>query len=76
MITDKVVIVTGCNSGIGKETVLDLAKRGARIYMACRDERLCEIARLDIIEQSGNINVFNRRLDLASIESIRQFANK
>lgn len=76
MITDKVVIVTGCNSGIGKETVLDLAKRGARIYMACRDERLCEIARLDIIEQSGNTNVFNRKLDLASINSIRQFAKK
>lgn len=74
MIIDKVVIVTGCNSGIGKETVLELAKRGARIYMACRDESLCELARLDIIEQSGNTNVFNRKLDLASIESIRQFA--
>lgn len=68
--------MTGCNSGIGKETVLDLAKRGAKIYMACRDERLCEIARLDIIEQSGNTNVYNRKLDLASMESIRQFAKK
>merc|ERR1712066_597339 len=36
---DKVYIVTGANSGIGKEIVTDLAQRGAKVYMACRDLR-------------------------------------
>jgi len=33
----KTIIITGCTSGIGIETARDLAKRGARIIMACRN---------------------------------------
>ena len=33
----KTVVITGCNTGLGYETALELAKRGARIIMACRD---------------------------------------
>lgn len=38
----KVVIVTGANCGIGKETAWELARRGAKVYMACRDMTRCE----------------------------------
>ena len=41
----KTVIITGANAGIGKETALDLAGRGARIIMACRDLKKAEIVR-------------------------------
>lgn len=36
------VIVTGANTGIGKEVVRDLAKREAKVIMACRDMEKCE----------------------------------
>lgn len=75
-IDGKVVIVTGCNTGIGKETAMELARRGARLYMACRDAARCEAARLEIIEKTQNTNVFNRTLDLSSLSSVRQFAER
>lgn len=40
--TDKVVIVTGANSGIGKVTVRSLAKKEAKVIMAYRDLHKCE----------------------------------
>lgn len=75
-IDGKVVIITGANAGIGYETTLELAKRGAKIYMACRDFERCEKARLEIIKQSDNQNIFNRTLDLASLKSIREFVKQ
>uniref|UniRef100_A0A1B0DP07 Uncharacterized protein n=1 Tax=Phlebotomus papatasi TaxID=29031 RepID=A0A1B0DP07_PHLPP len=70
----KVVIITGANTGIGKETALDLARRNAKIYLACRDQKRCEEARQDIIEQTGNTKIYNRHLDLNSLKSVRDFA--
>lgn len=75
-IQDKVVIITGANTGIGKETALDLAQRGGKIYLACRDTKKSDEARLEIIEKTGNKNVFSRELDLASLESIRNFVKE
>jgi len=40
---DKNIIVTGANCGIGYETALELAKRGARVIIACRDETKANI---------------------------------
>lgn len=75
-IDGKVVIVTGCNTGLGKETVLELASRGAHVHMACRDMKKCDAARDEVIAQTGNTNVYSRQLDLCSMESIREFAKK
>ncbi|KAJ6643777.1 Retinol dehydrogenase 12 [Pseudolycoriella hygida] len=72
-IDGKIVIITGANCGIGRETALDLAKRGARVYLACRDVAKADAARTDIIQQTGNVCVFVKKLDLTSFESIRKF---
>ncbi|XP_069392850.1 retinol dehydrogenase 13 [Paralichthys olivaceus] len=70
----KTVLITGANTGIGKETSRDLAHRGARVVMACRDLTRAERAAEEIRRSTGNGNVVIRHLDLASVYSVRQFA--
>ncbi|KPJ05597.1 Retinol dehydrogenase 11 [Papilio xuthus] len=72
----KVVIVTGGNNGIGFETAKDLAERGARVILACRDESRGIAARDKIIATSGNNDVYYRHLDLASLTSVKKFADE
>lgn len=69
----KTVVVTGCNTGIGKETVLDMSMRGAKVVMACRNLDLANKAAEDVRRlTNGDIAVY--RLDLASLKSIRECA--
>lgn len=75
-IDGKVVVITGANSGIGKETAIDLAQCGGKIYIACRDVKRGEDALKDIKERSGSDKVYLLQLDLSSMESIRQFSKK
>ncbi|XP_076864993.1 retinol-DH_like_SDR_c domain-containing protein isoform X2 [Brachyhypopomus gauderio] len=72
----RTVIITGANTGIGKETAFDMAKRGARVVMACRDLTKAENAAAEIQRSTGNVNVVVRHLDLASLYSVRQFAHE
>lgn len=75
-IDGKVVIITGANSGIGKVTAIDLARRGGKVYIACRDRRRGEDSLSEIVTVSGSTNVHLMQLDLASQESIREFSQK
>ncbi|XP_068933696.1 retinol dehydrogenase 11-like isoform X2 [Petaurus breviceps papuanus] len=70
----KVAIVTGANTGIGKETAKDLAQRGARVYLACRDLQKGELAANEIRAKTGNQQVLVQKLDLSDTKSIRAFA--
>lgn len=72
----KVVIITGGNTGIGKETAKEMAKRGAHVYMACRSMKRCEEARNEILLDSKNPNVHCRECDLASFDSIKKFVKE
>ncbi|KAJ8354643.1 hypothetical protein SKAU_G00222100 [Synaphobranchus kaupii] len=72
----KTVLITGANTGIGKETAKDVARRGARVVMACRDLTRGEKAAAEIRLSTGNGNVVVRHLDLASLYSVRQFAKE
>ncbi|XP_008277074.1 dehydrogenase/reductase SDR family member 13 [Stegastes partitus] len=73
-LTGKTVVVTGSNTGIGKATALDLAKRGARVILACRNKERAEAAAFDIRRETGNSQVVFMQLDLASLKSVRSFA--
>ena len=72
----KIVLITGANSGIGKETARALAINSATVVMACRNLTkaipVCEA----IQKESGNRQVEVMRLDLASLSSVRAFTDQ
>ncbi|XP_077592458.1 retinol dehydrogenase 12, like [Stigmatopora nigra] len=70
----KTVLITGANTGIGKEAAADLATRGARVIMACRDLSKAEAAVKEVKDRSLNEDVVCMKLDLADTASIREFA--
>jgi len=71
----KTVVITGANTGIGKETAIDLALRGATVVMACRDLERGNSALKEVQEKSQNDNVSLKILDLSSLQSVREFSS-
>lgn len=66
----KVVLVTGANSGIGKETARVLLTKNAKVYVACRDKAKGEAAIRDLKESTGKEAHF-LQLNLANLKSIK-----
>ena len=73
--TDKVVVVTGANAGIGKETAVALASMGATVVMTARDARRGATALDEVVDRSGNERVTLGSLDLGSLDSVEEFAS-
>src|SRR3989442_10162924 len=73
---DKVVMITGANSGIGKAASLALAKMGAIVVMVARSKDRGEAARAEIIGESQSNLVDLLLADLSSLESVRQLATE
>ncbi|MDX8050514.1 SDR family NAD(P)-dependent oxidoreductase [Lentzea sp. BCCO 10_0798] len=67
-------VVTGAGSGIGKATALGLARLGADVVLAVRDERKGEMARAEIVAAVPGATVLVRHCDVSSLESVRRFA--
>jgi NAD(P)-dependent dehydrogenase (short-subunit alcohol dehydrogenase family) len=71
----RVAVVTGGNSGIGYEAALQLALKGATVVLACRDAARANAAAEQIRSSHPRGSVEPMQLDLASLTSIRGFAD-
>src|SRR5699024_12705182 len=66
--TGRTVVVTGANAGLGAVTARELAARGAKVVLACRDVAKGEAVAADL----AGADVV--RLDLASLDPLREAA--
>ncbi len=73
---DKVCLVTGGSSGIGKETVRGLAKQGATVLSVSRPAPRGEEAVQEIRDDSGNDNVYFFPADLSLMSEVRRLAHE
>jgi NAD(P)-dependent dehydrogenase (short-subunit alcohol dehydrogenase family) len=72
----KVVVVTGSNTGIGKETAAGLADMGATTVLACRNVAKAGEAQAEIKERTGNDDVHVVALDLSDFASVHRAADE
>jgi len=70
----KRVIITGANSGLGKESAIALAKLGAEIVLAVRDINKGQSVKNQILNQTPSAVIEVAALDLMDLDSIRRFA--
>ncbi|XP_066428925.1 retinol dehydrogenase 12-like [Eleutherodactylus coqui] len=75
-LTGKTTIVTGANTGIGKQVALDFARRNARVILACRSRERGQKAVEEIKKETGNKKVILSILDTSSMASVRAFAER
>ena len=72
----KTCIVTGANSGIGKETALGLACMGAHVVLVCRNAEKGRAALADIQRESGSSRLDLLIADMSSMASVRALATQ
>jgi NAD(P)-dependent dehydrogenase (short-subunit alcohol dehydrogenase family) len=70
----RVAVVTGANGGLGLEVARELARRGARVVMAARDQAKASSARDAIRAEVPGASLELQPLDLASLASVREAA--
>lgn len=72
--TGRTALVTGANSGLGLQTSLALARKGARVLMACRDAGRGEAALQRVLREVPRAQAELVSLDLAALSSVEQAA--
>jgi retinol dehydrogenase 12 len=73
-LANKTFIVTGANTGIGKVTAKELARDGAHVILACRNQPKTEAVIAEIVRETGNDQVEFVALDLGDLASVRACA--
>ncbi|KAJ2929742.1 hypothetical protein H1R20_g7319, partial [Candolleomyces eurysporus] len=74
-LSGKVIIVTGANTGVGKETAKALLNHNAKVYIAARSQEKTEKAIQDLKNETGKEAIF-LKLDLASLKAIKVAAEE
>jgi len=72
----KEYMITGSNSGIGKQAALEIAKRGGKIHMVCRNPKAAAEAKDELVEGSGNSDIQVHILDMSDPRAVHTFASK
>ncbi|KAH9994654.1 NAD-P-binding protein [Russula vinacea] len=72
----KVVIITGGNSGIGKETARVLLSKGAKVYIATRSKEKSEAVIEELKRETGKESIFYLKLDLSDLVSVKTAAEE
>jgi NAD(P)-dependent dehydrogenase (short-subunit alcohol dehydrogenase family) len=72
----RTAIVTGANSGLGLVCARELAGHGARVVMACRNTDKGAAAKAEIEREAPGAQLELAALDLASLASVREFAEQ
>uniref|UniRef100_A0A4W5JS56 Dehydrogenase/reductase (SDR family) member 12 n=1 Tax=Hucho hucho TaxID=62062 RepID=A0A4W5JS56_9TELE len=67
-------VITGANSGIGKATAHEIAKRGGIVHLVCRNKERADEAKEEIVEHSKNQNVHVHIVDMSSARQVWEFA--
>jgi NAD(P)-dependent dehydrogenase (short-subunit alcohol dehydrogenase family) len=75
-LTGRVCLVTGANSGIGKEAARALALRGAEVWLLCRSLERGGAAAEEIRREAGHDRVHLARLDVSEPDSVRAFVER
>jgi len=70
---DKIVVITGANSGIGKAAAAKFAAEGYRVVMACRNLAISKPVQREIMASAGSESIDLLELDISSFDSIRAF---
>jgi NAD(P)-dependent dehydrogenase (short-subunit alcohol dehydrogenase family) len=70
----KIAIVTGANTGLGKEITIGLAKLDVKVIMACRNLQKAKNTQLEILKEVPSADLELMELDLNSLSSVRSFA--
>jgi NAD(P)-dependent dehydrogenase (short-subunit alcohol dehydrogenase family) len=73
---EKVVVITGANSGIGKAATAALSALGAHVVMVCRDPERAASAQADILSQHPAAQLSVAIIDLSDLDSVRVGATK
>jgi len=68
-------LITGANTGIGRETARALAARGARLHLACRSQDAGRRTIEEITAETGNRELELLSLDLGDLDSVRRCAD-